>query len=72
MPMIICNPKDFFLSTALHKAARNGHLSVCQLIVENVDDKNPKNSSGRTPLDLATSKNHLGIKKLIQNAIKST
>ena len=36
-----------------------------------VDDKNPKNGSVRTPLELATSKKHLKIKKLIENAIES-
>ena len=28
--------------TPLHKAAQNGHLSIRQLIVESIDDKNPK------------------------------
>ena len=27
------NPQDFHGKTPLHEAARNGHLSVCQLIV---------------------------------------
>ena len=40
------NPKDRFGWTPLHMAARNGHLSVCQLIVENVDDKIPTDNSG--------------------------
>ena len=46
----------------------NGHLSVCHLILENVDDKNPKNNSGLTPLQFAARYNHLRIKKLIEDA----
>ena len=34
------NPNDIYGLTPLHQAAENGHLSICQLIVENVDDKN--------------------------------
>ena len=64
------NPKSNSGWTPLHLAAQNGHLSVCQLIVENVDDKNPKSNNGWTPLDLAET--HVGIKKLIENAMKST
>ena len=39
--------------TPLHIAAISGHHQLCQLIVQSVDDKNPPNSSGDTPLHLA-------------------
>ena len=45
--------------TPLHWAAGNGHLSVFQLIVDNVNDKNPEDNMGRTPLDMATSRHRL-------------
>ena len=32
---------EFGVATPLHLAAKNGHLSVCKLIIENVLDKNP-------------------------------
>ena len=32
----------------------DGHLEVCRLIIENVQDKNPANWDGKTPLHLAT------------------
>ena len=75
------NPKDRFGRTPLHLGAKNfggytplhwaaqfGHLSVCQLNVENVADKSPKNDRGMTPLQLAICFNDLGIKKLIEDA----
>ena len=40
--------------TPLHLAAMDGHLEVCRLIIENVQDKNPANWDGKTPLHLAT------------------
>ena len=55
----------------LHLAAEEGHLSVCRLIVENVDDRNPKNEDGFTPLALATTNHNLEIKNLIENAISA-
>ena len=50
--------------TPLHFAAIDGHLEVCKLILENVKDKNPVSNNGRTPMDLAKSRNHLEIVKL--------
>ena len=40
------SPKDEDWETLLHRAAKNGHLSVCWLVFENIDDKNPKNDEG--------------------------
>ena len=37
----------------------------CQIIVENVDDKNPKDNDGWTPLHLAAENGHLSICQLI-------
>ena len=35
------------------RTAENGHLETCQQIIEHVEDKNPNNKYGFTPLDVA-------------------
>ena len=48
------NPKGQYSGTSpLHYAA--GFFEVCSLIIENVDDKNPKNKEGITPLHIAAA-----------------
>ena len=42
----------------MHYAARNGHSKVCQLILENVQEKHPKNYDGWTPLHWAAQNGH--------------
>ena len=37
--------KDFFGTTPLHEAAKEGKISECKLIIDNVEDKNPKGPS---------------------------
>ena len=51
--------------TPLHCSAQNGHFDVCHLIIENFQEKNPKDYSGRTPLDLARNNNHIDLVNLI-------
>ena len=36
------NPKDCCGDTPLHNAAEFGHYAVCKLIVENIENKNPR------------------------------
>ena len=36
------NPGNNIMETPLHFGARNGNLTISQLIIENVKDKNPK------------------------------
>ena len=31
---------------------------ICQLILDNIDDKNPVNFNGKTPLEIAIKSNH--------------
>ena len=55
--------------TPLHSAAANDLLSVCQKLIEVVDEVNPENDNGNTPLHLAAQKGHLQICQLIVNNI---
>ena len=47
------NPRDTRGSTPLHYAAYNGHLKICEAIMEELTNKNPKNNLGLTPMDMA-------------------
>ena len=42
----------------------------CQIIVENIDDKNPKDTSGWTPLHWAARIGHLPVCQLIVENVK--
>ena len=46
-------------------AAEKGYLDICRFILQNVGDKNPQNSLGKTPLNLAAEKNHIDVCILI-------
>ena len=52
--------------TVLHFAAINGHLDVCQLIIKNVENKNPVDNSRRTPKKIAQHKKFDEIVQLFQ------
>ena len=56
--------------TPLQLAAEAGHLEICQLIIDSVEDKNPGNPIYSTPLAAAVSIGHLQICKLIMNNIE--
>ena len=63
--------------TPLHMAAEEGQMSICELIMDNIDDKNPATgkfyplpdnstyTSGCTPYHLAATNGHLSICDLI-------
>ena len=73
----------FLSNTPLHLAAKNGNLSVCKLIIENVSDKNPTASlypelrkqeitstiDQWTPLHLAANYGHFSVCELMINKI---
>ena len=40
---------------------QNGHFKIYSLIIDNVDDTNPADNSGSTPLYIAAQNRHLGI-----------
>ena len=54
----------------LHIAAEKGHLDVCKLLFKNMDDKNPQNSDGKTPLQIASENNHWKIAHYLIRANK--
>lgn len=51
--------------TPLHFAAECGFLEICEMIMENMEEKNPQNNSWVTPLHEAASEGHLEVCKLI-------
>ena len=59
------NPANSFGDTPLHYAADRGRLDICQLLVENVQDRNPANNKGQTPLELAKTKGHDNVVQLL-------
>ena len=56
--------------TPLHSAAENGHLRVCELIINKVSEKNPKDLQGWTPLHSAAQNGHLEVCELILRNIR--
>ena len=47
------NPKNENGITPLHMAASKGYVWIFELIIQNVDEKNPKDNFGRTPIQYA-------------------
>ena len=67
------NPRDGYGNTPLHCATASVHeqLSLCQLILENVADKNPPTDvTATTPLHQAAEKGHYDICKLFMEKIE--
>ena len=51
--------------TALHLAAKSGHLEIIQLLLERGADINTRDRKGKTALHLAAKSGHLDITKLL-------
>ena len=58
------NPGDKSGITPLHHAAKNGHVAICILISERVQDNNPRSDLGYTPYQLAEQNGHFKICQL--------
>ena len=56
--------------TALHMAAFVGHTEVCRCIIDMLDDKNPTDKYGETPLSHAVLNGHLEIYQLIAESLE--
>ena len=48
-----------------HSAAENGHVELCRLIMDEIEDIFPKTKDKTTPLHLATRGGHIAVKDLI-------
>ena len=57
------NPVTHSQTTPLHLAAKFGHSSVCEAIMNNVINKNPPNNKGDTPLHCAAANGHIQLVK---------
>ena len=65
------NPPGDLNRTPLHLAARFGHLEICKLILEEVEERSPReNLEGLTPLHNAAWHGHLEVYKLIANNVQ--
>ena len=56
--------------TPLHFAAQHGQLPVCELIIANVENKNPMDREGHTPLYYAAKHGQMTVCQLIINYIE--
>ena len=65
------NPSNGFGDqTALHIAAKNGYLDVCKLIAENIEEKNPQDYWGTTPLQVAEDNDQFFIVEYFQTLLE--
>ena len=51
--------------TLFHLAANNGHLSICQLMIDGIKDRHPRDINGSYPLHLAAENGNFSICQLI-------
>lgn len=66
-PECIKQRDEKFGSTPLHKAASNGQIEICKLLIEKGADIQAINNSQETPLHFASYNGHLGVAKLLIN-----
>ena len=55
--------------TALHLAARYGHLDLCRFLIQNLPKKTPKSITGWTPFHEAANFGHLKVCKFLMEYI---
>ena len=56
--------------SALHILARVGHVETFQFVAERVDEVNPSDKYGRTPLAIAKKNKNFGIVQMIEDKLK--
>ena len=59
---------EFYVGTPLHVAVKNNHIEVCKVILDGVQEWNPKDFWGRTPYDIAKKLDHKNICELFESA----
>ena len=59
-----------YRSHPFHFAAKKGFLEICEMIMENKEEKNPKDHWDVTPLHRAAEMGHLEVCKLLVNTIQ--
>ena len=57
--------------TPLHRAAKNGHLNICEYIMDKIENINPGDNKGWTPYHSAASEGHLNVCKHIMDKIEN-
>ena len=57
--------------TLFHLAAKRGYLSICQLIIENIEE-HPTELFGKYPLHLAAENGHFSIRQLVISKNENT
>ena len=57
-----------FGNTPLHEAAENNRFELCKVILNGIQDWNPKDRYGKTPYDYAKAKGHKNICELFESA----
>ena len=53
--------------TPFHLAAMNGNLDLCKIIMDNIENFNPRNFEGNTPLLMAATNGHFEVCKNIMD-----
>ena len=57
-----------FGNTPLHEAAGKNRFELCKVILNGIQDWNPKDRCGKTPYDYAKAKGHKNICELFESA----
>jgi hypothetical protein len=58
---IVYKDSNGILFTALHRAARYGQIDIVKFVASRLENINPYDSSGLTPMHYAAKKNHTGF-----------
>ena len=64
------NPKAKNGSTPLHLSAQEGHLSICELILINTEEKSPLDEFGWSPLHWAAQNGHFDVFQFVCAFVK--
>jgi ankyrin repeat protein len=62
------NPEQVNGLTPLHLAAQNGNREICELILDSIQYKMPKDQNGKTPVILALENQHFGLSLRLINS----